>query len=162
MRGSQPTRYSLIMTTRIFVLNGSNLNRLGTREPELYGHETLASVEQRCTQRAAELNIELEFRQTNFEGSMVESIHDAIDHAQGLIINPAGFTFMSVPVMDALKMFDGPKIELHITNVHARDGVYQHSLVSKVVTAVMAGLGTDGYLHAMDWMAKAAQPTSKT
>lgn len=141
------------MATRIFVLNGPNLNRLGTREPEIYGRETLASVEQRCTQRAGELKLELEFRQTNFEGTLVESIHDAIDNGNGLIINPAGLTFMSVPVMDALKMFDGPKIELHITNVHAREDVYHQSLMSKVVTAVMAGLGTDGYLHALDWMA---------
>lgn len=95
----------------------------------------------------------LDFRQSNFEGVLVESIHDAIDQAQGLIINPAGLSFTSVPVMDALKMFEGPKIELHISNVHAREAVYHNSLMSKVVTAVMAGLGTDGYLLALDWMA---------
>lgn len=149
------------MTTKVFILNGSNLNRLGTREPEIYGHETLASVEQRCTERASELDIDLEFRQTNYEGSMVESIHDAIDHANGLIINPAGFTFMSRPVMDALKMFDGPTIELHISNVHARGDIVHESMISPVVTAVIAGLGTDGYLHALDWIAKAAQATGK-
>lgn len=143
------------MTRRVFILNGPNLDRLGTREPHLYGHETLASLEQRCRQRADELGLELEFRQTNFEGTMVESIHNAIDEAQGLIINPAGLTFMSIPVMDALKMFDGPSVELHITNVHSREDVYHKSLMSKVVTAVMAGFGTDGYLHALDWMAKA-------
>ena len=149
------------MTTRIFILNGPNLNRLGTREPELYGNETLVSVEQRCAQRAGELQLALEFRQTNFEGTLVESIHDAIDQGNGLIINPAGLTFTSVPVMDALKMFDGPKLELHITNVHARDGVYHNSLMSKVVTAVIAGMGTDGYLHALDWMANATRKATR-
>lgn len=141
------------MSNRIFILNGPNLNRLGTREPELYGHETLADLKARCEKRAADLGLGVEFRQTNFEGEYVESIHDAIDGGAGIIVNPAGLTFVSVPVMDALKMFDGPKIELHITNVHAREAVYHKSLMSKVVTAVIAGLGTDGYLHALDWMA---------
>lgn len=141
------------MSNRIFILNGPNLNRLGTREPELYGHETLADLKARCEKRAADLGLGVEFRQTNFEGEYVESIHDAIDGGDGIIVNPAGLTFVSVPVMDALKMFDGPKIELHITNVHAREAVYHKSLMSKVVTAVIAGLGTDGYLHALDWMA---------
>lgn len=143
------------MTRRVFILNGPNLDRLGTREPHLYGHETLDSLKARCQQRADALGLELEFRQTNFEGTMVESIHNAIDEAHGLIINPAGLTFMSIPVMDALKMFDGPSVELHITNVHSREDVYHKSLMSKVVTAVMAGFGTDGYLHALDWMARA-------
>lgn len=145
------------MTARIFILNGPNLNRLGTREPELYGFETLADLQERCKTRCSELGMEQDFRQTNFEGEFVESIHDAIDNASGLIVNPAGLTFGSVPVMDALKMFDGPKIELHITNVHAREGVYHNSLMSKVVTAVIAGLGTEGYLHALNWMANATR-----
>jgi len=138
---------------KIFILNGPNLNRLGTREPLIYGEETLAALEQRCLRRAEHWGLDLDFRQTNFEGVLVEHIHDAIDQAQGLIINPAGLTFTSVPVMDALKMFDGPKIELHISNVHAREATYHHSLMSNVVTAVIAGLGTNGYLHALDWMA---------
>jgi len=145
------------MTNRIFILNGTNLNRLGTREPAIYGSETLADVKERCEQRAAELNLTIDFRQTNFEGELVESIHDAIDNGHGLIINPAGLSFKSVPVMDALKMFNGPKIELHISNVHAREEIYHHSLMSAVVTAVIAGLGTDGYLHALDWMANATR-----
>jgi len=142
------------MPNTVFILNGSNLNRLGTRQPELYGTETLASVEQRCLERAKQLGLALDFRQTNFEGEMVESVHDAIDNGAGIIMNPAGFTFQSVPVMDALKMFNGPKIEIHISNVHQRDDpIYHHSMMSKVVTAVIAGMGTDGYLHALDWMA---------
>ncbi|MGB7302093.1 MAG: type II 3-dehydroquinate dehydratase [Burkholderiaceae bacterium] len=148
------------MASKIFVLNGSNLNRLGTRQPEIYGTETLASVAQRCTERAAALGLELDFRQTNFEGEMVESVHDAIDNGAGIIMNPAGFTFQSVPLMDALKMFDGPKIEVHISNVHQRDDpIYHHSMMSKVVTAVIAGMGTDGYLHALDWMANQVKRT---
>lgn len=142
------------MSKKIFILNGPNLNRLGTREPHLYGKETLASLEQRCKAKAQALGVELEFRQTNFEGVLVESVHEAIDHADGLIINPAGLTFTSVPLMDALKMFDGPKVELHITNVHQRESVYHNSLVSKTATAVMAGFGTGGYLLALEWMAE--------
>lgn len=139
---------------KIFILNGPNLNRLGTREPHIYGSETLAQVQQRCEVKARALGLALDFRQSNFEGDIVESIHEAIDNAQGLIINPAGLTFTSVPIMDALKMFSGPKLELHISNVHAREAVYHHSLMSKVVTAVMAGLGTGGYVLALDWMAQ--------
>lgn len=139
---------------KIFILNGPNLNRLGTREPHIYGSVTLAQVQQQCEQKAQSLGLALDFRQSNFEGDMVESIHDAIDHGHGLIVNPAGLTFTSVPIMDALKMFSGPKLELHISNVHAREAVYHNSLMSKVVTAVMAGLGTDGYVMALDWMAQ--------
>ena len=139
---------------KIFILNGPNLNRLGIREPHIYGSETLAQVQQRCEVKARALGLALDFRQSNFEGDIVESIHEAIDNAQGLIINPAGLTFTSVPIMDALKMFSGPKLELHISNVHAREAVYHHSLMSKVVTAVMAGLGTGGYVLALDWMAQ--------
>ena len=143
------------MTSHIFILNGPNLDRLGTREPHIYGHDTLASIEERCTKRASELNVRLTFRQTNFEGEMVESIHDAIDNALGLIINPAGFSFLSVPVSDALKMFVGPKIELHITNIYARADITRDSMMSGAVTGVVAGLGADGYVHALDWMSNA-------
>lgn len=141
------------MSHKIFLLNGPNLNRLGTREPHLYGKETLAELRERCLAKAQLLGLDLEFRQTNFEGNLVESVHEAIDHADGIIINPAGLTFTSVPLMDALKMFDGPKVELHITNVHAREAVYHQSLISRTATAVMAGFGTQGYLMALDWMA---------
>lgn len=143
---------------KIFILNGPNLNRLGTREPHIYGHVTLPQVQQQCEEKARALGLTLDFRQSNFEGDLVESIHEAIDSAQGLIINPAGLTFTSVPIMDALKMFSGPKVELHISNVHAREAVYHNSLMSKVVTAVMAGLGTPGYVLALDWMAQQLDP----
>jgi 3-dehydroquinate dehydratase II len=142
------------MTHKIFILNGPNLNRLGTREPQLYGKETLTDLRERCQVKAQSLGLQLEFRQTNFEGELVESVHAAIDGADGLIINPAGLTFTSVALMDSLKMFDGPKIELHITNVHAREEIYHRSLVSRTATAGMAGFGTNGYLMALDWMAE--------
>jgi len=140
------------MTKKIFILNGPNLNRLGKREPHIYGTESLAEVKKRCSTHAKSLGLKLEFRQTNFEGVLVESVHDAIDAADGIIINPAGLTFTSVPLMDSLKMFNGPKVELHISNVHAREAVYHTSLISPVATAVMAGFGTEGYLMALTWI----------
>lgn len=128
----------------ITILNGPNLNRLGKREPEIYGHTTLAEVEAWC--RAAAEGEEVRFHQSNAEYQIVDWIHAAIDDgAAGLIINPAGLTFTSVPIMDALKMFPGPIIELHISNIHRREAVYHNSLVSKVATAVIAGLGPKGY-----------------
>ena len=139
---------------KIFILNGPNLNRLGTREPHIYGKVTLAQVRKQCEDRASALGLALDFRQSNFEGDIVESIHEAIDNGLGLIINPAGLTFTSVPIMDALKMFSGPKVELHISNVHARESVYHNSLMSRVVTAVMAGFGTRAYVLALEWMSE--------
>ncbi|MCB1439192.1 MAG: 3-dehydroquinate dehydratase [Nitratireductor sp.] len=138
------------MSGAIHILNGPNLNRLGTREPEIYGSVTLAQIEEKC--RAAS-NREIVFRQSNYEGEIVGWIHDAIDAgASGIIINPAGLTFTSVPVYDALKMFPGSIIELHISNIHRREAVYHNSLVSKVATAIIAGLGPNGYLTAVSAM----------
>ncbi|WP_198370225.1 type II 3-dehydroquinate dehydratase [Roseomonas rosulenta] len=132
----------------IHVLNGPNLNRLGKREPEVYGRTTLAEVEAMC--RAEAGGDEVVFRQTNHEGQLVDWIHDAIDsEAAGLIINPAGLTFRSIPVLDALKMVKAPIIELHISNIHRREAIYHQSLVSTVATAVIAGLGARGYATAM-------------
>lgn len=141
------------MTTKIYILNGPNLNRLGKREPQIYGHETLEMLKNRCLEKASSLGLEIDFRQTNFEGVLIESVHEATDlGVGGIIINPAGLTFTSVALMDALKMFEGPKVELHISNVHQREPVYHDSLVSAPVTAVMAGFGTDGYLLALEWI----------
>lgn len=127
----------------IYVLNGPNLNRLGKREPEIYGKATLADVEQLC--RGAAGDQAIEFRQSNSEAELIDWIHEAIDEGSGIIINPAAFTFTSIAILDALKMFNGPIIELHISNVHKREPYYHQSYVSKVATAVIAGLGTDGY-----------------
>jgi len=133
----------------IFILNGPNLNRLGQREPDIYGSTTLAEIKAQCEQQAEQLGVNVDFRQSNFEGEIVQSIHEAVDSAAGILINPAGYTFTSVAIMDALKMFDGPKIELHISNVHQREAVYHRSLISPVVTAVMAGFGARGYRLAL-------------
>ena len=131
------------MNKPIYVLNGPNLNRLGKREPEIYGATTLAEVEASCRTEAEDQAIE--FRQTNSEAQMIDWIHEAIDEGCGIIINPAAFTFTSIAILDALKMFPGPIIELHITNIHRREPYYHHSYVSKVATGVIAGLGTNGY-----------------
>jgi 3-dehydroquinate dehydratase II len=137
----------------VYVLNGPNLNLLGVREPAIYGTDTLADIRARCEARAATHGLAIEFRQSNFEGALIESIHEAREKAVGLVINPAGYSFSSVAIVDALKMFDGPRMEVHISNIHARDPMYHHSLVSKVATAVIAGLGAEGYLVAVDAIA---------
>jgi 3-dehydroquinate dehydratase-2 len=127
----------------IYILNGPNLNRLGKREPEIYGTTTLAQVEANC--RSEAYGHAVEFRQSNSETQIIDWIQEAIDQASGIIINPAAYTFTSLAILDALKMFPGPIIELHITNIHRREAHYHHSYVSKVATAVIAGLGTNGY-----------------
>ena len=136
------------MARTIHVLNGPNLNRLGKREPEIYGTTTLAEVEAMCHAAAGDDTVV--FRQTNYEGQMVDWIHEATDgDASGIVINPAGLTFTSIPVLDALKMFKAPIVELHISNIHRREALYHRSLVSTVATAVIAGLGARGYATAL-------------
>ena len=127
----------------IYILNGPNLNRLGKREPAIYGSATLADVEQYCREAAG--GHPIEFRQSNSEAEIIDWIHEAIDTGAGIVINPAAFTFTSIAILDALKMFEGPIIELHISNIHKREPYYHHSYVSKVATAVIAGLGAEGY-----------------
>jgi 3-dehydroquinate dehydratase-2 len=127
----------------IFVLNGPNLNRLGTREPEIYGATTLAEIESMCREAAGKTP--LTFRQSNFEGEIVGWIHEAIDQNAGIIINPAAYSFTSIAILDALKMARSPVIELHISNIHRREAYYHNSFVSKIATAVIAGLGPHGY-----------------
>ena len=131
------------MSKPIYILNGPNLNRLGKREPEIYGKTTLAEVEAECKAEAKDQAIE--FRQSNSEAQLIDWIHEAIDEGSGIIINPAGYSFTSIAILDALKMFPGPIIELHITNIHRREAHYHHSYVSKAATAVIAGLGPNGY-----------------
>lgn len=132
----------------IYILNGPNLNRLGTREPEIYGKTTLADIEAMCR---AEAGVQpIEFRQTNSETQLIDWVHEAIDRpAAGIVINPAAYTFTSLALLDALKMFPRPIIELHISNIHKREAMYHHSLVSKTATAVIAGLGAKGYVTAL-------------
>jgi 3-dehydroquinate dehydratase-2 len=135
------------MTKPIFILNGPNLNRLGKREPEIYGATTLAEVEAMCREAAGARPVR--FHQSNIEGEIVNWIHEAIDEGAGIIINPAAFTFTSIAILDALKMFPGPIIELHISNIHRREAYYHNSFVSKIATAVMAGFGASGYAMAV-------------
>mgnify|MGYP001194415821 FL=1 len=127
----------------IYILNGPNLNRLGKREPEIYGTTTLAEIEQWCREAAGERPVV--FRQTNSEERLIEWVHEAIDEADGIIINPAAFTFTSLALLDALKMFKGPIIEFHISNIHRRESIYHKSYVSMTATTVIAGLGAEGY-----------------
>ena len=138
------------MQKPIYVLNGPNLNRLGTREPHIYGTATLADIERNVRVAAGEMPIE--FRQTNSETQLIEWVHEAIDQGAGIIINPAGYTFTSIALLDALKMFNGPIIELHISNIHRREAIYHKSLVSSIATAVLAGRGPDGYVVAISSM----------
>ena len=131
----------------IYVLNGPNLNRLGKREPAIYGTTTLAEVEQICRAAAGERPIV--FQQTNSEEKLIDLVHEAIDEGAGIIINPAAFTFSSLALLDALKMFEGPVIEFHISNIHKREPIYHRSYVSMRADAVMAGLGAHGYATAV-------------
>lgn len=133
------------MTRKLSVLNGPNLDMLGEREPALYGSATLADVEQRCADLARDLDFDLVFAQTNAEYEMIAWLHDAYRDGAAVVINPAGFSFRSIPVLDAVRMLVTPVIEIHITNIHGRDLDHRHSLISAVATTVIAGAGVFGY-----------------
>jgi 3-dehydroquinate dehydratase II len=133
------------MRAPLYILNGPNLNLLGVREPHLYGSTTLAQVEQMCRRVAGELGLACEFRQTNHEGVMVDWVQEAREKAAGVVINPAGLSFRSIPLLDALKTLDQPIAEVHVTNIHRRDPLYQTSLVSLAATGVICGFGPFGY-----------------
>ena len=148
------------MTELVYVLNGSNLNMLGKREPALYGTTTLARVQREVEALASQLELECEFRQTNSEAAMVDWLQEAFERDAGVIINPAGFSFHSVPVLDAAKLVQRPLFEVHITNIHKRDHPYRHSLISRAATGVICGLGVEGYLVALQAMAMALRKTS--
>ena len=139
----------------LFVLNGSNLNMLGRREPELYGRTSLAEIERNTTSLAGELGLACDFRQTNHEGVLVDWIQEACLADAAVVINPAGFSFGCVPVLDALKLLRGPLIEVHLTNIHRRPAPYTHSLTSQVASGVICGLGPTGYLLAVRAVADA-------
>ena len=142
----------------IYVLNGPNLNLLGVREPHLYGSTTLAQVEQLCRRVADELGFTCEFRQTNHEGVMVDWVQEAREKAAALVINPAGLSFRSIPVLDALKTLEQPIAEVHVTNIHRRDALYQNSLVSLAATGVICGFGPFGYELALRALAQRLVP----
>lgn len=135
----------------ILVLNGPNLNLLGTREPETYGHETLADISELCAQSAADYGLRLEFRQTNNEAEMLEWIHGARGRCQGIVINPAAWTHSSVAIRDALVASEVPVVEVHLSNVHKREPFRHHSFVSSIACGVMCGFGSQGYRMALQY-----------
>ena len=137
----------------IYVLNGPNLNLLGARQPELYGAETLAGIEARLHARAAGLGLAIDFRQTNYEGVLIDSIHEARVKASAIIINAAGLSHTSVSVLDALLASDLPVIEVHLTNIYRREAFRHHSYVSAAATGIICGLGAQGYELALDALA---------
>jgi 3-dehydroquinate dehydratase-2 len=133
------------MSGTVYVLNGPNLNLLGVREPHLYGSTTLAQVGELCRRVAGEVGLACEFRQTNHEGVLVDWVQEARERAAAIAINPAGLSFRSIPLLDALKTVEQPIAEVHVTNIHRRDSLYQHSLVSLAATGVICGFGPFGY-----------------
>jgi 3-dehydroquinate dehydratase-2 len=137
------------MTARLMVINGPNLNLLGTREPHIYGTTTLEAVRASCAAFAKFAGADLVFHQSNHEGVLVDLIQSARQDADAIIINPAGYSFTSIAMLDALKIFEGPIIEVHISNIHARDELHRHSKLSQAVRAVICGLGPYGYIVGM-------------
>lgn len=140
-------------TPTIGVLNGPNLNLLGSREPELYGTDTLADVADLCEATAAELGFGVDFRQTNHEGVLVDQVHELRGRVSGLVVNAAAYTHTSVALRDALASLDVPVVEVHLTNVHAREAFRHRSLISAVANAVIAGCGPAGYGYAIRYAA---------
>jgi 3-dehydroquinate dehydratase-2 len=137
----------------IYILNGPNLNLLGQRQPEVYGTATLDDVAESCAALAAELGVTTRFHQSNHEGQIIDWIHEARVQGAGIIINPGGYTHTSVAILDALHAFDGPVLEVHISNIHRREAFRHHSYVSQRADGVIAGFGTEGYLLALRRMA---------
>src|SRR3569832_1887371 len=131
------------------IINGPNLNLLGVREPEIYGSTTLDAIKASCMDFAAIAGAELSFHQSNHEGELVDLIQSARTSADALIINPAAYSFTSIAIFDAMKIFEGPIYEVHISNIHARDELHRHSKLSAAVKAVFAGLGPYGYIVAL-------------
>jgi len=137
------------MSKLVYILNGPNLNLLGKRQPEIYGHDTLADVEANCRRVADEFGLQCKLLQSNHEGQIIDWIHEARETAGGIIINPGAFTHTSVAILDALNAFEGPVFEVHISNVHKRESFRHHSYVSLRADGVMAGFGIEGYALAM-------------
>ncbi len=135
----------------IYVINGPNINLLGTREPEIYGKETLEGISKECQEEASKVGHSVKFMQSNHEGEIVEWIQDAIiNKVDAIVINAAAYTHTSIAIHDALKSFSGYKVELHISNPHLRESFRHVSFISSAVDSVVAGLGTDGYSHVID------------
>jgi len=138
------------MAVRLMVLNGPNLNLLGVREPHIYGTTTLGEIEASCRDCAGTLGASLTFHQSNHEGALVDLVQKARPDADAIIINPAAFSFTSIALVDALKAFDGPVVEVHISNIHARDELHRHSIISPTARCVICGAGPYGYILAIE------------
>ena len=138
----------------ILVLNGPNLNLLGVREPATYGTDTLADIEEACLERAAELEVSVDFRQSNHEGQLVDWIQEARESADGIIINAGAYTHTSIAVLDALRAAALPVIEVHLSNIHRRESYRRHSYVSEAAQGMICGFGAHGYLLALEAMAR--------
>jgi len=134
----------------IFILNGPNLNMLGRREPAVYGSETLADIETACHRRATLLNLSVDFRQSNHEGDLVTWVQDARAHAAGIILNAGAYTHTSVALHDAIRTIEQPAIEVHLSNIHAREPFRHHSYIAPVTVGIIAGFGIQGYVLALD------------
>nr|ACX30613.1 3-dehydroquinate dehydratase II [uncultured bacterium ARCTIC96BD-19] len=135
----------------IYVINGPNINLLGTREPEIYGKETLEGISKECQEEASKVGHSVKFMQSNYEGEIVEWIQEAImQKVDAIVINAAAYTHTSIAIHDALKSYSGYKVELHISNPHLRESFRHVSFISSAVDSVVAGLGTDGYSHVID------------
>ena len=137
----------------VFILNGPNLNLLGVRDPSIYGRDTLGDIEERCTARAAALSLEIDFRQTNHEGQLVDWIQEARESADGIILNAGALTHTSVALLDALSASGLPVIEVHLSNIFRRESFRHHSYVSLAANGVICGLGAQGYELALDAIA---------
>jgi 3-dehydroquinate dehydratase-2 len=142
---------------RVLVLNGPNLGRLGRREPEKYGTTTYAELARLCREKGTALGLDVDVRQTDAEHEMIGWLHEAADDGSAVVLNPAAWTHTSVALRDACAQVTGPLLEVHLTNVHAREPFRQHSYVSPVATAVVAGLGVDGYLLALEWLGRSSR-----
>ncbi len=147
--------------TTVYILNGPNLNLLGLREPDIYGHDTLASIEDLCRNKANGLGLEIVFRQTNIEGELVNHIHDAREKAQGIIINAGAYTHTSVALHDALKAVGLPTIEVHLSNVYKREAFRHHSFISPVAHGVICGFGPQSYELALEGLATVLKAKGK-
>jgi 3-dehydroquinate dehydratase II len=146
--------YCSPMAKTVYVLNGPNLNLLGSREPEIYGRATLADVEKLCRAAAKRHGLAIEFRQSNHEGELIDWIQEALaEKAAGLVINPAGYGHTSVAILDALATLEAPVIEVHVSNIHARESFRRRTYVSQIARAVLCGFGIHGYALAIDGLA---------
>jgi 3-dehydroquinate dehydratase-2 len=144
---------------KVLVLNGPNLGRLGTREPDVYGHTTYADLVDICKDAASALGLDVDVRQTDNEAEMIHWLHEAADERAAVVLNPAAWSHYSYAIRDACSMVSGPVVEVHISNVYAREEFRRHSVVSAVAVGVISGLGVHGYRLALEYLASSGEAT---